>query len=100
MVGTELLDLYLASDGSEYDADDTGEVATSGLRSSGDGSAGDHSTSGTSSGTASSLSPAMSMARAASRTMAGVSGIGSGASVCLVMSLLSERTQSLALLDY
>ena len=82
VVGTELLDLYLASDGSEYDADDAaGEVTpSSGFGSSGDGSsAGEHSTGGTSSGTASSLSPAMSMARAASRTMAGASGIGSGA---------------------
>jgi len=88
VVGTELLDLYLASDGSEYDADDADAAATSsGFGSSGDGSAGDHSTGGTSSGAASSLSPAMSMARAASRTMAGASGIGSGASLGAV----SER---------
>ena len=74
MVGTELLDLYLASDGSEFDAEDADATA-----SSGEGSFGEHSTGGgTSSGTASS-SPAMSMARAASRTVPGGSGIGSGA---------------------
>ena len=88
MVGTELLDLYLASDGSEADIDEMEGTTTSGSGVTGDGSSsfGEHSTGETSSGTGS-LSPAMSMARAASRTMGGAGGIGSGDSLQLGVSV-------------
>ena len=74
MVGTELLDLYLASDGVESEAGDDSEATTSG-----DGSVGDHSV-GT--GSSSASSPGMSTAAlGAARSHAGGSGIGSGARV-------------------